>query len=67
MDTQEARKWYQRAADQGDAYGAYSFAEFLFEGSGGPKDVAAAKKYWEMAAAHGHEEAKKRLRAEFGA
>ncbi len=50
----QARHWFQKSADAGNAEGAL-YAGFAWEsGTGGERDVDAAIKYYEQAAAGGH-------------
>ena len=58
----EAVKWYQKAADQGDAV-AQSFLGFMYEdGQGMPKNLSEAKKWYQKAADQGDPYAANALR-----
>lgn len=49
----EARKWFQKAADQGDPWARLILAQLYYKGHGVQKDDAAAMKWWEKTAEQG--------------
>lgn len=49
QDMAEARKWFERAAEAGDADSQYQVATFYLTGSGGPRDVDKASQWFERA------------------
>src|SRR5690606_30897125 len=52
-DDVAARKWFGKAADQGHSAAAAQYSAMLYNGQGGPEDVAGAYKYAKAAAAAG--------------
>lgn len=56
-----AARYYKKAADLGDAWGAYKYANMLYEGQGIPKDVPSAVNYYAIAANKNNEWAQYRL------
>lgn len=54
----EARKWYERAAEQNHAGANYALGKAYFAGEFGPRDPAAAASYLRRAADRGHADAK---------
>jgi localization factor PodJL len=52
-DTAEARRWYERAAQAGDAKAMHNLALFYFEGVGGEKNLATAATWFRRAADRG--------------
>lgn len=50
----EAFKWFQLAAEGGNADGAYRLGHMLATGLGRPKDAVAAAKWYRVAAERGH-------------
>jgi len=53
QDYQEARKWYTKAAEQGEAYAQYALGRLYAEGDGVPKDLVQSHKWFNIAAAQG--------------
>ncbi len=53
-DLLQARKWYERAAEQGDAGAQNSLASLLTDGDGFPVDYAAAIRWYKKAIAQGN-------------
>ena len=52
---EEAVTWYRKAADQGSPSGAYGLAHMYAIGEGVKRDDAAARQWFEKAAAAGHQ------------
>lgn len=50
----QAAAYYRRAADQGNADGQFGLASLYASGEGVERDSAAARKWFELAAAQGH-------------
>ena len=61
QDFKEAVKWYQKAADQGDAEAQYSLGSHYDEGQGVEQDSKEAVKWYQKAADQGHAEAQSNL------
>lgn len=59
---ERALSWYQKAADLQDPYGEYNVGFCYESGIGTPIDLKKAKMWYQRAALHGDEEAKKRLK-----
>src|ERR1700735_3451886 len=54
VDMTQAAKWYRKAAEQGDAWGAWKLGLFYENGLGGlPKEASAAVRWYQVSAAHG--------------
>lgn len=49
QDLAEARKWFERAAEAGDADSQYQVATFYLTGSGGPQDIDKASQWFQRA------------------
>ncbi|CAK0814618.1 unnamed protein product [Prorocentrum cordatum] len=63
-DLLEARRWYERSADQGNPDGQYNLALVFAQGLGGcHKDAARARELCEQAAAQGQRQAEALLRS----
>ena len=60
-DEKKAREYFQLAVDRGDAQAHYSLGECFASGIGGPRNLAAAKKWWAKGAALGDERSKAAL------
>lgn len=56
-----AARYYKKAAELGDSWGAYKYANMLFDGTGVPKDVPAAVGFYDQAASKGNPWAQYRL------
>lgn len=61
-DGESALAWYQKAADLQDPYGEYNVGFCHESGIGTPIDLKKAKIWYQKAALHGDDEAKKRLK-----
>ncbi len=61
QDFKEAVKWYQKAADQGNAIGQYYLAVMYESGEGVKQDYATAYAFLNIAATNGLQEARKNL------
>ena len=57
----EAKEWFELAAEQGDAYKQY-YIGMRNRGDGVPRDNEEAMRWFRLAAEQGHEGAKKALR-----
>ena len=55
----EAVRWYRKAAAQGNAYAQYYLGLCYQKGQGVEIDVPRAYAWFQLAADHGHEDAKK--------
>ena len=53
QDNAQARDWYERAAEQGDAKAQTNLGVFYADGRSGTQDYALARLWWEKAAAQG--------------
>jgi len=51
------RKYFKKAADQGDEQSQYNYANMCRKGEGGPEDLPDAKENYKLAADQGHKEA----------
>ena len=60
-DYAEARKWFEKAAEQGYGAASFSLGEIYLMGLGVDADREEAKKWYEKAVDQGYEEAKTRL------
>ena len=58
VNYQEARAWFNVAAEQGDIESVYELGEMFKEGLGGLQDYTTALMLFKIAAGHGHEMAK---------
>ena len=54
QDFDEARKWYLKAAEQGDANAQSNLGVMYLRGQGVPQDYVEAARYFRMAAEQGH-------------
>ena len=52
-DNGQARAWYERAAEPGDAKAQTNLGVFYADGRSGTQDYALARLWWEKAAAQG--------------
>jgi len=57
FDHVEAKKWFQRAAEQGLAEAQTNLGVMFFTGRGGPQDYEEAVRWWLKAAAQGEDQA----------
>ena len=60
-NSDEAAKWFQRAADKNNSSGMYDLARFYEVGRSVPKDLERARQLYQQAAALGNVEAQRRL------
>jgi hypothetical protein len=58
VNYQQARGWFNAAAEQGDIESMYELGEMFKQGLGGPQDYATALMLFKMAAGRGHDLAK---------
>ena len=58
QDLKEAAKWYQKAADQGDADAQYNLGVMYDNGDGVEQDNVTAYAWWNIAATNGDQDAK---------
>ena len=56
-DLQQAMRWYQRAADQGERYAPFNLAQLYRTGQGGVQDLPKAVYYYQISAQRGYGEA----------
>jgi len=66
-DAAQARQWFTRAAQAGDAQGMMDLAQMCANAQGGPPDRDAAIRWWLAAAKAGHPQAQARVDAELSA
>ena len=62
QDYRKARKWYQRAADAGDATAMNNLGVLCHEGQGVTQDYGKAREWYQKAADAGNAMAKQNLR-----
>ncbi len=55
----QAEQWYRKAAEQDDAIGQSGLGSMYLEGEGVPKDFVVAYMWFNLAAAHGDDGAKR--------
>jgi TPR repeat protein len=67
QDYEEAMKWFQKAADLGNAAAMYNIAILYEEGRGVKKDAQEAARWMESALRAGSEVARKQMRENAGA
>ena len=65
-NTQVARSWYKRGAENGSAFSMRNYAGFLYEGRGGNMNKEEAKEWYIKSAELGLEDAKVHLKEKFG-
>jgi TPR repeat protein len=58
QDFKEAVKWYQKAADQGDAMAQFNLGAMYGNGQGVEQDNVTAYAWWDIAATNGAQRAK---------
>jgi uncharacterized protein len=56
-DNEAAVVWYRKAAEQAHAPGQYALAQSYATGEGVPRDMAEARRWWELAAEQNHVDA----------
>ena len=61
MDKNKALKYYTMAANQGDAEAQNSLGVMYITGEGAECDSGEAQRFWELAAAQGHQGAQTNL------
>ena len=61
MDNKKALKYYTMASDQGDADAQNSLGFMYITGEGVERDSGEAQRFWELAAAQGHQGAQQNL------
>lgn len=66
-DLAQARQWFARAAEAGDAQGMMDLAQMCATGQGGPADRDEAIRWWLAAAEVGHPQAQAKIDGEMSA
>jgi len=61
QDYREARRWYRKAAEQGDASAQRGLGKLYYKGLGIPQDYKAAVRWYRLAAEQGDVEAQRNL------
>jgi TPR repeat protein len=62
QDYAKAAQWFQKAADQGDAYAQCNLGGMYAAGQGVPQNYAEANQWLKRSAAQGNENAREALR-----